>query len=200
MVESVRKLALKHNNCFDLLGFDILIDSNLKPWLLEVNLSPSMNTDSPLDFYIKSNLITDVLNLVGVRAFDRKKESSSKTKSRIKAKQNSVKRKFDTKKEKNKFDESKYKELFLETLEETLKMGHFIRIYPFNGCGIYDSFFKTPRKVNKILYNFLFVEVLKNENLFPGISPSITEDDVINEYIARILKAFKQLGLKLNES
>jgi hypothetical protein len=54
--------------------------------------------------------------------------------------------------------------------------------------------------VNKILYNFLFVEVLKNENLFPGISPSITEDDVINEYIARILKAFKQLGLKLNES
>jgi len=41
------------NNCFDLLGFDILIDSNLKPWLLEVNLSPSLNTDSPLDLKIK---------------------------------------------------------------------------------------------------------------------------------------------------
>ena len=37
------------NNCFEVLGFDVLIDDNLDPWLLEVNLSPSMNCDSPLD-------------------------------------------------------------------------------------------------------------------------------------------------------
>ncbi len=37
------------NNCFEVLGFDVLIDENLEVWLLEVNLSPSMNCDSPLD-------------------------------------------------------------------------------------------------------------------------------------------------------
>ena len=52
-------------NCFELLGFDVLIDNNFKPWLLEVNLSPSMNTDSKLDFETKGMLLADLFNLVG---------------------------------------------------------------------------------------------------------------------------------------
>ena len=54
------------NNCFEVLGFDVLIDDNLDPWLLEVNLSPSMNCDSPLDQKIKGELIADLFTLTGV--------------------------------------------------------------------------------------------------------------------------------------
>ncbi|KAF4666134.1 hypothetical protein FOL47_004247 [Perkinsus chesapeaki] len=52
--------------CFELFGFDILLDSRLKPWVIEVNLSPSLVADTPLDRKIKAHLISDVLNLVGV--------------------------------------------------------------------------------------------------------------------------------------
>lgn len=56
------------NNCFELYGFDILIDNTLRPWLLEVNLSPSLGTDTQLDIKIKSAMLTDLLTLVGIPA------------------------------------------------------------------------------------------------------------------------------------
>lgn len=54
----------------ELYGFDILIDADLKPWLLEVNLSPSLGCDSPLDLRVKSAMLADLLTLVGIPAVD----------------------------------------------------------------------------------------------------------------------------------
>ena len=54
------------DNCFEVLGFDILLDDNLRPWLLEINLSPSLNTDSPLDLKIKGNMIADLFTMIGI--------------------------------------------------------------------------------------------------------------------------------------
>uniref|UniRef100_A0A8C2JNV1 Tubulin--tyrosine ligase-like protein 5 n=1 Tax=Cyprinus carpio TaxID=7962 RepID=A0A8C2JNV1_CYPCA len=60
------KMFVPHRcNCFELYGFDVLIDSNLKPWLLEVNLSPSLACDAPLDLKIKASMISDMFSLVG---------------------------------------------------------------------------------------------------------------------------------------
>lgn len=54
------------NQCFELFGFDILVDENIKPWLLETNLSPALSCDSPLDQKVKSNCIADLISLAGI--------------------------------------------------------------------------------------------------------------------------------------
>ena len=61
------------NNCFELYGFDILIDNNFKPWLLEVNVCPSLNSSSPLDNKIKHSLLIDIFNLIGIIPYDKNK-------------------------------------------------------------------------------------------------------------------------------
>jgi tubulin polyglutamylase TTLL5 len=80
----MKKNGTHRTNCFEILGVDILIDSDLKPWLLEVNLSPSLACDSPLDMSIKSTLVVDTFNICGIKRFDRKKESLNKIKHRMK--------------------------------------------------------------------------------------------------------------------
>jgi hypothetical protein len=41
------------NSChFEVFGFDVLIDAELRPWLLEVNGSPAMDCDTPLDWLV----------------------------------------------------------------------------------------------------------------------------------------------------
>ncbi|CAI2383344.1 unnamed protein product [Moneuplotes crassus] len=85
-ISSAVKRNLEHRGtCFELFGFDVLIDSNYKPWVMEINLSPSLACDAPLDFKIKSKLIYETLNLVGIKQFDRKEEARKKIKSRTRA-------------------------------------------------------------------------------------------------------------------
>lgn len=67
--DSFRNLQLddfENSMCFEILGFDIMFDNKLKPFLLEVNHSPSFSTDSPLDEKVKSALITDAIRLLGL--------------------------------------------------------------------------------------------------------------------------------------
>ncbi|XP_052461682.1 tubulin monoglutamylase TTLL4-like isoform X1 [Carassius gibelio] len=52
-------------SCHELFGFDIMLDENLKPWVLEVNISPSLHSNTPLDVSIKGQMIRDLLNLAG---------------------------------------------------------------------------------------------------------------------------------------
>jgi len=41
-----------------------MLDSKLKPWLIEVNASPSFNMDTKLDKYVKMQLIEDTFKII----------------------------------------------------------------------------------------------------------------------------------------
>ncbi|CAK5110672.1 unnamed protein product [Meloidogyne enterolobii] len=45
---------------------DILVDSNLRPWLIEMNISPSLHSSTPLDIAVKAPLAKDTLILAGI--------------------------------------------------------------------------------------------------------------------------------------
>ncbi|KAL5475649.1 hypothetical protein EMCRGX_G025491 [Ephydatia muelleri] len=62
-LKAVQNVMLSDRHCFECYGYDILIDSNLKPWLLEVNASPSLTSTTPSDRVLKATLISDVINI-----------------------------------------------------------------------------------------------------------------------------------------
>ena len=41
-----------------------MIDRNFRPWLIEVNQSPSFATDSPLDYEVKKHVLGDAFKLL----------------------------------------------------------------------------------------------------------------------------------------
>lgn len=59
--------------CFELLGFDILLDKKLKPFLLEVNHSPSFRVSSKVDFKVKRDLIYDTFKILNLNFKEKSK-------------------------------------------------------------------------------------------------------------------------------
>ena len=59
----------QHASSFELLGFDIMLDRSLKPWLIEVNGSPALSCDCATDNRVKPSLINDTIDTLGLDAF-----------------------------------------------------------------------------------------------------------------------------------
>ena len=62
----MNRLVAHRSNCYELFGFDVLVDTNLRPWLLEVNVSPSLVAGAPIDQRVKGMLMSDIFHLIGL--------------------------------------------------------------------------------------------------------------------------------------
>eukprot|EP00050_Salpingoeca_kvevrii_P007748 m.298326 g.298326 ORF g.298326 m.298326 type:complete len:403 (+) comp13833_c0_seq1:294-1502(+) len=63
-LKSVQNVMINDRHCFELYGYDIIIDDDLKPWLIEVNASPSLSATTVSDRIMKATVIDDVYKIV----------------------------------------------------------------------------------------------------------------------------------------
>jgi len=63
-LKAVQNVISNDRHCFECYGYDIIIDDDLKPWLIEVNASPSLSATTSADRIMKFSLINDIINIV----------------------------------------------------------------------------------------------------------------------------------------
>ena len=54
----------KRKACFELLGYDFLVDEDFRLWLLEVNQNPYLGTPNQYISTLMPQMIKDMMNLV----------------------------------------------------------------------------------------------------------------------------------------
>lgn len=161
-----------NQTCFEIYGFDVLVDEALKPWLLEVNVSPSLSSSSPFDKRVKTKLVADSLTLVGLRPFDYlgvEREVREERLSRLRGLQprktqpsamGKIQRTQELLFAQNSqvlkiFTEFEW-QLILETHEEFMRSGSLQRIFPTEqNAAHYASMFAVPRYSNLVLRRWL---------------------------------------------
>ncbi|XP_063312652.1 tubulin polyglutamylase TTLL5-like [Pelobates fuscus] len=141
--------------CFELYGFDVLVDETLKPWLLEVNLMPSLVSDGPLELKIKSNLLADTLTLIGVQCQNTQQNMDKGPIIAAKVKEG-YKKTAAGQTETALFQERM--KIIREVKEEEERRGGFIRIFPNKDTWKKYSNFLTYKSFNSLLASHLFTK------------------------------------------
>ena len=187
-----------NGKCFHVLGFDILLDTDLKPWLLEINNNPSLNINhedesdtngknkkknnsivSPIDKFVKARVVEDTIKLVMMKP-------EEKNELKIGDCFNSLKMIF------NEEEEGMTEEdLFKDILEIYGKLSG----YKFRGSITASKFNKlalitgmTTDKFPKSSYDLLFTKTLRDQF------------DIKNMDFMNFLRAFEELASKLVSS
>jgi len=157
--------VVPNQTCFEIYGFDVLIDADLKPWLLEVNVFPSFSSSSPLDKRIKTTLIADVLTMVGFFPFNHElvermtQEEHVRRLQGVTPKTTSVSRSHTVQSVSSAalcdLGKAEWR-LIQDSYEEYMRRGSLERIFPMQQLlGNYDRFFTAPRYANLVLARWL---------------------------------------------
>jgi hypothetical protein len=147
------------SGCYELLGVDCLVDSDLKPWIMECNLSPSLDIcaapqdGGDIEARTKRQLVADTVRLVGIDepATDR---SALPPTDRIR----------------------------LEAEAELSRAGDFSRIYPASDAIRYLPFFPLPRLADMVLADAVADTPLPRPKVAPRHTAELITNDGLSLY------------------
>ncbi|CAF0838743.1 unnamed protein product [Rotaria sordida] len=164
----------------ELFGFDVILDEQCKPYIVEVNISPSLHSNSPLDISIKGAMISDLLNLSGFMIPDRRDtlyEGSARRKPKLPKSlifdRRALPQALSTdEKLKHQYFAQRYHDeharrnildvltpddirILIETEDEYARRGSFERIFPTNQTRKYLKYFETPRYYNLLVHEWI---------------------------------------------
>ncbi|XP_017784470.1 PREDICTED: probable tubulin polyglutamylase TTLL1 [Nicrophorus vespilloides] len=63
-LKAVQPVIASDRHCFECYGYDIIIDNKLKPWLIEVNASPSLTSTTANDRILKYKLLDNIFSII----------------------------------------------------------------------------------------------------------------------------------------
>lgn len=159
-----------HSSCFEMFGFDIMVENNLRPWLIEVNLSPSLACPVEIDRRIKSNLIADMLNVLGLSARPPHTQKPSKKTSKPQKRPKPVldENRYTYTGEQTSFSQTLLGEVSAEDrkvikeVQAEMERAHdtnFKCVFPTQHSVSYSSYFDGPRPLNALLARLLWSQV-----------------------------------------
>ncbi|KAF6199972.1 hypothetical protein GE061_006270 [Apolygus lucorum] len=140
--------------CFEVLGFDFILDSTLKPYLLEINYSPSFNRNTPVDRRVKDALLSDVFRLINLNKNEKFRIAESE--------KNLSKPKLWNQARENAKQKVRYEQTLKARVQwEEVHQGNFRKVYPCSEMSKYRKYLKK-----------------KQNQVFPKtFAPLITEED-----------------------
>ena len=154
LINAISKYCAYQENCFELYGFDILLDENLNCWLMEVNLSPNLHFDAAIDLKIKGEMIAEIFDLIRIVPYDIRNEIYENS-----GKFGSISKYLNYKEFKDIKITNEIKQEIWDTEEELARVKQFKRIFPTVNYPLYQKFFDKERCINYILY---IIEAYKN--------------------------------------
>ena len=83
MRDQAQKYSANTQGAYELLGLDLVVDSDIKPWILECNLSPSLEicstneNQAEKETRTKKGMVTEIVNMLGLNDHDQDTLSKS---------------------------------------------------------------------------------------------------------------------------
>eukprot|EP00669_Euglena_mutabilis_P013923 TRINITY_DN8930_c0_g1_i1.p2 TRINITY_DN8930_c0_g1~~TRINITY_DN8930_c0_g1_i1.p2 ORF type:complete len:233 (-),score=70.38 TRINITY_DN8930_c0_g1_i1:285-983(-) len=165
VLKEMRTKCQQPQSCFELFGWDLMLDADLKVWLIEVNLMPSLSCTTALDKAVKYALVEETLTLAGPRPYHRRRfeEAANAPGSRCPRMDDItfqdpaqakalVARLSDPDRPFLDVLSPEHKLLIAESEDEFSRRQHFTRIFPTaKTWAKYGRFFEGPRPNNLVL-------------------------------------------------